>query len=163
MEMMKKIILYTLVVFLVCSCSKGTIYSHYEDLPVTGWNADSIVHFVFSVTDTIEPYDLVVDLRHTERYPFQNVFFFTEFYRIDTLSGDHLIVSDTLEYYLADSRGRWLGNGYGNLKDMPMLFMQNITFPIPGDYRLSVRQGMYGEELKGVSEIGLTVIESDRN
>lgn len=134
------------------ACSGGTIYSHYQALPRSGWHADSAVRYDFSVTDTLRTYDLIINLRHTDNYPNQNFWVFADFY-CDSL----LLASDTLDYFLADQRGRWLGNGFGDRRDMPMLYKRQYRFPASGDYSLTLRQGMRDTLLKGVSDIGLTI------
>lgn len=154
---MKKVIAYIVALISLASCSSNCIYSHYEDLPMAGWPSDSAYEFRFDVTDTIQAYDIILNLRHSEHYPYRNVWFFTELYQTDSVSGHITLSSDTLEYYLADRRGRWLGNGFGRLKDMPMLIQSNMYFAHPGTYYMQVKQGMREEKLCGVSELGLTV------
>jgi len=74
-----------------------------------------------------------------------------------TISHIEPIQTDTLEYYLADQRGRWLGNGFGDKKEMPCLVEENAPFDRPGVYRYCLKQGMREDVLKGVSEVGLIV------
>lgn len=137
---------------LCVGCSGRSVYSHYEPLPVSGWHADSAIVYDFAVADSSLTYDLVLNLRHTDLYPHQNFWVFADLYR-DSL----LLSSDTLDYYLADQRGRWLGNGFGGRRDMPMLYKHQFLFPFGGNYRLSVRHGMRTTLLTGVSDLGLTI------
>lgn len=141
-------------VALMCftACNRGVLVSHYESFDHEEWAIDSVKVFDFHVTEEGLSYDMVLGCRHTTEYPFQNIWLFTELYA-DTL----LLSSDTLEYYLADRRGRWLGNGTGRLREMPMLYKQNLLIPDTGVYRLEVRHGMRREVLAGMSELGLTV------
>lgn len=136
------------------SCQRGELYSHYEALPISGWEADSVVDFTFSANDTISPYQLVLSVRHFETYPYQNIWLFTELYE-----GEEVVKSDTLEFYLANQRGQWLGNGFGNRKEMPMLYRQGYRFPHSGEYRVRVKHGMRQQSLRGVSDIGLIVTQ----
>lgn len=137
---------------LLASCAGQTVYSHYEPLPISGWEADSAMVFDFAIPDSTRNYDIVVNLRHTDSYPNQNFWLFAELYR-DSM----LLSSDTLNYYLADQRGRWLGNGFGSRHDMPMLYRRQMLFPFSGNYRLHLRHGMRTTLLQGVSDIGVTV------
>jgi len=149
-------ILLTAAVLLLTGCTGRTVYSHYEALPVAGWHADSAIVYDFDVADSTAVYDIILNLRHTDRYPHQNFWVFAELYR-DTL----LLSTDTLDYYLADQRGRWLGNGFGNRRDMPMLYKHNTFFPEGGSYRLSLRHGMRDTLLVGVSDLGVTLEKAE--
>lgn len=156
---MKQAALYIAVLLCLASCSGSYVYSHYEALPINGWQADSAVDFRFEIADSLEVYDIVLNLRHSERYPYQNVWFFTELCSADSVQGELLLKADTLEYYLADRRGIWLGNGFGRLKDMPMLLKAGYSFPHAGEYVMHVRQGMREELLTGVSDLGLSILQ----
>ncbi len=149
--MRSKQIILLLLVGLCVACSKRTVYSEYQNLPVTGWEADSAVHFTFCITDTLATYDVLIHLRHTQRYPYQNMWLF-----IDEVTPT-LSKSDTIEFYLADQRGQWLGNGWGNLREMPVLYKQRATFPAAGEYTYTIHQGMREDCLRGVNDIGLTI------
>lgn len=149
-------LLFLLSVLCLSSCSGDMLYSHYEALPRSGWHADSAVHYDFNVTDTLSTYDFIINLRHTDNYPNQNFWVFADFY-CDSL----LLASDTLDYFLADQRGRWLGNGFGDRRDMPMLYKRQFRFPLSGDYSVMLRQGMRDTLLMGVSDIGLTIQRSE--
>lgn len=134
---------------IIAACSRGTVYSEFRHLPLNGWPADSVLTYKVNITDTVAHYDLVLNVRHGQNYPYQNIWFFVE----NGLSGQ----TDTLEYYLADQRGRWLGNGYGDRHDMPCLMLRNAQFPHAGTYIFKVRHGMRDEILLGIGEMGLTV------
>lgn len=136
-----------LSVVLFSSCNSHVVYSDYRPIPLRGWEADSVLTFEINIQDTLSEHDILLHVRHTDAYPYQNMWLF-----LDTPTG-----SDTIEFYLADQRGRWLGNGFGNIKEMPVLYGQSVVFPHSGVYRYTIRQGMREETLPGVHDIGLTV------
>lgn len=136
-------------VSVLSGCSSRTVYSRYLNIPSEGWQQDSVLTYDVAITDSLAAYSVVLSLRHTPAYPFQNLWLFVE--------SDVFGQRDTLEYYLADQRGRWLGNGFGDRKEMPCLLYEHLRFPHCGTYRFAVRQGMRKEWLNGVSEVGLVV------
>lgn len=149
--------IFAAMLCIVCaSCTRGTIYSHYEPLPLEGWEADSVLSYEFAVADTLSAYDIVLNLRHSENYPNQNFWVFASLWR-DSVC----ISSDTLDYFLADQRGRWLGNGFGSRRDMPMLYKRSLRFPLSGDYRICLQHGMREPLLRGVSDMGVSVSLSE--
>lgn len=151
---MRKLLIYLLPVVLLCSCTGGELYSHYQSFADQQWSADSAVVYQFEVQDTTNHYDMVLNLRHHTTYPFQNIWLFTRLYKDSVL-----LKTDTLDYYLCDQRGRWLGEGFGALRDMPMLYRRNIRFAAAGTYRLEVQHGMRDTLLRGVGDLGLQIAD----
>ena len=137
------------VTVLAAACSSRTAYSEFRDIPLSGWDKDSAVVYEVTVPDSLARYDVVLTVRHNQDYPYQNIWFFVE----NSLTG----ATDTLEYFLADQRGRWLGNGFGDRREMPCLIMQNVRWNRGNPTVFQVHQGMREDVLKGVTEVGLTV------
>ena len=111
---------------------------------------DSVLTYRFDVTDT-KPCNILLCVRHTESYPYQNMWLFCQ------LSNDTAAIwTDTIEFYLADDRGRWLGNGSQQI-EMPVLFAQSYQFPDTGKYVFTIQHGMREERLRGVSDVGVII------
>lgn len=137
---------------LLAACSSQTRYSSFQPVPLMGWDADSVLTYDIRVTDNT-PCDILLCVRHTESYPYQNMWLFCSLGRPDTTA----LWTDTLEFYLADDRGRWLGNGSVKLIEMPVIFAQNYQFPDTGRYVFRIQQGMRDKELRGVSDVGVII------
>lgn len=152
-RLIKTIILLT--VSLLCGCTQGVYYSEFKDVSPLAWDKDSAVVFTFSVTDTVQPYDVLLHVRHSDNYPYQNMWLF-----LTTTSPDSVVRSDTIEFYLADERGSWLGNGRNGHVSMPVLYEERYQFADTGTYSLAVRHGMRTSQLRGVSQIGMEIQES---
>ena len=112
---------------------------------------DSIVRFDYSVTDTLSDYRLLIHVRHTERYPYQNMWLFV---------GDSLH-RDTIEFYLADGRGRWLGDSHHGFIEMPVLLEDNYHFTDTGTYHLSITHGMRDTLFRGITDIGFEIFKQE--
>lgn len=74
---------------------------------------------------------------------------------------DEGTVQDTIEFYLADNRGKWLGNGYGNTYEMPVLYLNKQHFHTTDTIQFTICQAMREHILVGVNEIGLKIIQSE--
>jgi len=142
-----------------CACSGKTVFSEYQPLPREGWHADSALCFGFAAPDTISPYDVIISIRHTQQYPYQNMWLFISGNR--TAVTGHLSSRDTIEFFLADDRGRWLGNGYGNLREMPVLYMHNHIFRSTDTLSLCIEQAMRENTLRGISDVGVKIVKSE--
>lgn len=137
----------------LCSCGAKTMYADFQPVPMTGWQEDSVLTYAIDVDDTVNAYDVVLCVRHTESYPYQNMWLFCSF-------GKDSIAHDTIEFFLADDRGRWLGNGRNKWVEMPVLYEQNYHFPDTGQYVFTIQHGMRDESLRGVSDVGVIIRQS---
>lgn len=143
---MKKI-LWIAFVALLTACTSDIVYSRFMPIPSEKWHVDSVAQFDYSIADTTAHYQLLVYVRHTERYPYQNMWLF--------LSNGTM--SDTIEFYLADDRGQWLGNKHHGFIEMPVLIEDSYHYADTGVYHLSVQQAMRDTLLRGITDIGLEI------
>lgn len=152
----KYILLFCVVTFFA-SCDRNTIYQDFVSINKAGWNQDSIAVFSVDVKDTTNNYNVIIDIRNRNEYPYQNLFLFVSSY-----SPDNICVSDTLNCILSDELGRWYGKGIGSISNLPILYMSDIKFPKPGIYKFQIRHGMRETILKGMNDIGLRVEKIDQ-
>jgi len=149
--MRKNLLLLLLTIFCI-SCRNDIVYSRFNAIPSKEWHMDSAQCFDYRIVDQTLDYRLIVTVRHTERYPYQNMWLFL---------GDSLH-TDTIEFYLADDRGQWLGDKHSGLIEMPVLYEEHYHFPDTGIYSLSVRHGMRDSILNGIIDIGLEIISNGK-
>ena len=135
-----------LFVLLLASCNRP-MYVGLHDLPVTGWHQDSTLTYAVPVTDSVNAYDILLQLRTGSNYPYQNLWLFISEYRDSVF-----VTCDTIECMLADDRGRWLGKG--NIHhDLTLLYAPGCRFPHAGTYTYTITQGMREEVLHGVESV----------
>ena len=72
--------------------------------------------------------------------------------------GGLLLQRDTIECDLADSYGRWLGNG-ASIYELPLLYTSSYQFARTGEYLFTIQHGMRTEWLQGITDIGLIIEE----
>jgi len=153
-----------LVLLLLCGCTEGYI-ADYQTLKDGQWLAKESIEFSFPELDPSVKYDILLSLRNSNDYPFNNLFLLV------TLSHpDGYTEIDTLEYQMARSDGSWLGVGAGNIKDNLLEYRKAMTFPKSGIYRLSLAHALRnnGEAqgvsvLKGVIELGYQLVKGLNN
>ncbi|MFC2350565.1 MAG: gliding motility lipoprotein GldH, partial [Capnocytophaga granulosa] len=102
---MNRIFLFSIGFLLLASCGENIQYSEYETLP-QGWPANKAIAFRYQATDTLQKHNLFIMLRNNNDYPYSNIFLITkmEF-------PNNQVVVDTLEYEMATTEGKWLGEG----------------------------------------------------
>ena len=134
------------------SCNNNDVFTQFKTLPEEGWHKDSLAVFDVPITDISANYNIYVNIRNNNRYPYQNFWFFKT-----QITPDGTIVNDTIECYLADNRGKWLGSGIGAVYEMSVLCEQNVRFEKEGIYQYKITQGMREDVLRGIQDIGLQV------
>lgn len=144
--------------FILVSCDKKMVYDRYESFP-NQWERDSLARFTFKAPDTIQDYNLFINLRNTSEYNYNNLFLIA---RLTFPNGR--VVGDTLEYRMANPSGEWLGTGFGEVKANKLWYKENFRFDEDGTYELSIQQAMRkgGESrsldtLMGVTEVGFRI------
>ncbi|MCQ2209024.1 MAG: gliding motility lipoprotein GldH [Paludibacteraceae bacterium] len=140
------------LLFVLASCSNDIVYQDAHAIDDTGWYKNDFVSFDYNATDTTGTYNILVDIRNTPDYPFQNFWLF-----VHSTSPKGIEFSDTLECMLADQYGRWIGKSSGSMYSVPVLFLSNIQFPQEGTYHFDLVQGMRADTLQGIHEIGIRI------
>jgi gliding motility-associated lipoprotein GldH len=139
-------------VLLLGACNSNTFYSVYNDLPAAGWNKNSASVFQVNITDNSQPYNVLINVRHESNYPYQNFWMF-----VSEKSPEGTVTRDTIECFLADNRGKWLGSGLSSIYTMPVLINKNRKFTRAGTYTFEIKQGMRDDILTGIRNIGLEI------
>ena len=132
------------------SCRNDIVYSRFSSVPSEKWHMDSVMCFDYTIADAQPGYRMLVYVRHTERYPYQNMWLFV---------GDSLH-RDTIEFYLADDRGQWLGDKHHGFIEMPVLIEEHLQFPDTGRYSLSIGHAMRDTLLRGITDVGLEIVRN---
>lgn len=132
------------------SCKNNIVYEQHKKLEAGGWNADSPAVFQVPVQDTSSIYNVYIHLRNTGDYPWRNIYFF-----VNTVSPSEAHVADTVEYYLADEKGKWYGKGWGQVWSHMLPYRMNIKFPYQGIYTFTIKQGMRSDSLPSILDTGI--------
>jgi gliding motility-associated lipoprotein GldH len=143
--------------FFVSSCDGGLVYEKNERIPGNKWNRFNIPVFDVEISDTLNPHNLLINLRNTGEYPNSNIFLF-----ISATSPGGAFIRDTIELVLAEPSGKWKGRGFGSIWQNQFTYRQNIRFREEGIYRFKVEQAMRNEELPGITDVGLRIERSSR-
>ena len=147
---------------MLMSCDKNREFDQYESIP-DQWHRDSVMSFEFTAPDTIRQYNLFINLRNNSDYNYSNLFLIAN---MNFPNGK--VISDTLEYRMAEPSGEWLGTGFGELKESKLWYKENVRFTETGDYRIDIQQAMRKsgepegiEELEGITEVGFRIENID--
>jgi len=140
------------LLFLLSGCRRNVIFTDAVLIPGKVWDLDNLVVFSPEISDTVSFNNIYFNIRTGSAYPFRNIYLF-----VSTTSPKGKTITDTLQYMLADGKGKWYGKGLGDIHELKLPFKSDIYFPNKGKYTISIRHGMRIESLKGVYDFGLRV------
>ena len=140
------------IVALFSSCNSNVSFTDSVSMPSEEWTLENAPNFEAGISDTISFQNISFILRTGSSYPYKNIYLF-----VTTTSPAGKTISDTLQYMLADDRGKWHGKGFGDIHELKLPFKQGVYFPSKGIYSFKIRHGMRAETLKGVYDIGIRI------
>ncbi|PIB38003.1 gliding motility lipoprotein GldH [Maribacter sp. 4G9] len=160
---MRSYLFLMLAIFLLASCNTTGVTSEYKSLKGAVWNKDDIIEFSFTKMDTVQEYNMFINVRNDDTFPYSNLFLITS---LSTPEGE--VIQDTLEYTMALPDGTWLGKGTGSLKENKLWYKENIVFPVSGVYTLEVSHAMRKNgtvqgviSLEGITDVGIEITKSN--
>lgn len=133
----------------------NVVYVECSDMS-DGWPKDSVLAFPLTIDDAHGIYQTQIVVRNTDAYRNQNLWLFVD---TETPAGTHR--TDTVQFFLADEFGRWVGSGVGTVFENVWIYQPRVRYSEPGTYTLRLQHGMRYDVLGGVSEVGVRVLRMD--
>lgn len=150
--MIKNNIILVLCIIFMYSCNKSTVYEKYKTIPDYQWSINDTISFEVNILDTINNHNIFVNIRNSGLFPKRNIWLF-----VNTTDTKGRTITDTLNCFLANKAGKWLGSGFGDIYDNSFMLKENIKFPHKGKYRFEVIHGLRDSPIKGINDIGLSI------
>lgn len=148
------VLLVSFVFFIQCDSP----HFHQEQQSTkNNWNKSDALTFDFEIKDSLGTYDFYLLSRNNNEYAYSNLYLFTE---MKSPNGE--VFTDTLQYYLSFQDGEWVGSG-GSLKELFLLYRENVSLKDTGKYELKVSHGMREENLIGIEDISLIIDKVEAN
>ncbi len=151
-KLISMISILVVVLFAASSCDRDVIFEENIKIPGEQWHKDSLVYLTTEIKDTVELYNIYLNLRHSTEYDYKNLYLFFE-----TVLPNGQVIRDTVECILANRAGKWLGQGHGRIKSHKFHFREDIWFPYKGEYVFVMQQAMREETLNGITDVGIRI------
>ncbi|MFD2563726.1 gliding motility lipoprotein GldH [Aquimarina rubra] len=142
----------------VASCDDARVFDEYKTVS-DSWEKDEKISFVLPELDSLQRYNLFINVRNTNDYKFSNLFLIS---KMEFPNGK--TITDTLEYEMAKPNGEWLGIGFTDLKESKLWYKENVVFSEKGMYKVILQHAMRknGEtfginSLEGITDIGFRI------
>ena len=152
----KNSLLFLLASLLFFSCDEKRVFDEYKSVG-SSWQKDSIVSFDLPQLDSTKRYNLFLNLRNNNNYPFNNLFLIVS---LELPNGFTKV--DTLEYQMANPDGTLLGDGFSDLKESKLFYKEKVKFR--GKYKVHIKQAVREngkiqglKELPGITEVGFRI------
>jgi len=153
---LKNSVLILLVSVFFLSCDDKRVFDEYKSVG-SAWHKDSVVSFNLPELDSTKKYDLFLNIRDNNNYPFSNLFLIVS---LEKPNGYTKV--DTLEYEMAAPDGTLLGNGFTDIKESKLYYKENVKFR--EKYKLHIKQAVREggkvpgvTQLEGITEVGLRI------
>ena len=154
----KNSILFILVFLLVISCDEKRVFDQYQSVG-NAWHKDSVVTFELPKLDSKKHYNMYVNVRDNDAYPFNNLFLI-----VSLEHPNHQVKVDTLEYQMTNPDGTLLGEGFSDIKENKLFYKGKQNFTQKGIYKIHIRQAtrQTGKiegvtALPGISDVGFRI------
>lgn len=145
---------FSIAIFLT-GCIRSTKLDVYQkNIPIPGYSWDYNFHpeFDCKITDTAAVYNIYVTIRHTNSYPFSNIWLLIS----SSFEGEKP-KTKRVELPLADKEGQWLGSGMSDIYEHRIPIQENARFSKQGIYHFSFEQNMRLNPLPDIMSAGLRI------
>jgi gliding motility-associated lipoprotein GldH len=150
--------LFLLLTLVLVSCDKKSVFDQYKSVDNL-WHKDSIISFKLPQFDASKKYNLFINIRDNNDYPYDNIFLI-----VSMKQPNKKTLVDTLEYKMANPDGSLLGDGFSDVKTSKLVYKENISFDLKGEYIVKIQHAnrqtgkIVGlQNLKGVSDVGFRI------
>ena len=158
----KSSILFILIFFSLISCDKKRVFDEYQSVGKS-WHKDSIVSFDLPQLDPKKTYNLYVNVRDNDDYPFNNLFLI-----VSLEQPNKQIKVDTLEYQMTNPDGTLLGEGFTDIKENKLFYKDKVSFTQKGLYKVHIKHALRQTvkiegvtSLNGISDVGFRIESTD--
>lgn len=142
------------ILLLVSGCLSSPYYQKEYAMPKNAWAYNFRPSFKFEITDTNSLYNLYFLIRHTDAYPFSNIWLMV----YTKKPGDTTFEATRLEIPLAEPSGKWLGRGMGEIWEQRMpISVEGDTLMLrtKGMWEIRIEQNMRTNPLPEILQVGL--------
>lgn len=112
--------------------------------------------FEVAIADTAQRYNLYVNVRHTDNFPYSNLWM-----KVNTTFPSGKEIENRVNLPLADKSGKWFGAGSGDVITIQVPIQEMAQMPESGNYRFELIQDMRMNPLTDVLDVGIRVERAD--
>lgn len=139
------------------SCTKAPLFQKSYSFKNNTWEQAVKPKFAVEIKDTTQSYDVVLTIRTTTSYAYNNIWIY-----LNSKTPDGKTVREPFEIKITNPDGTWTGKKSGTIVENQLLFVRR-KMPQRGKYIFAVEQAVSQENLSEVLDVGMTVEQSHLN
>jgi gliding motility-associated lipoprotein GldH len=146
------------MLLMIVSCDKRSVFDQYKSVG-NAWHKDSIVTFELPKLDAKKPYNLYINVRDNDDYPFNNLFLI-----VSLEQPNKQVKVDTIEYQMTNPDGTLLGDGFSDVKESKLFYKGKENFTQKGVYKIHIKHAtrQTGKiegvtSLQGITDVGFRI------
>ncbi|MEP7266595.1 MAG: gliding motility lipoprotein GldH, partial [Saprospiraceae bacterium] len=116
------------------------------------WTSTDSIIYNFVVKDTNRFYNILLELDHNKKYPFENLYI-----KLNTHFPNQLQKSDIVSVILADETGEWYSDCRGKTCTFYLPLQEQIIFPQKGKYQIVLYPWMRQDSIRDIYRVGFKV------
>jgi gliding motility-associated lipoprotein GldH len=154
---MTKVVLALLTgcLFFATACDSSRLYETNMEFKNRSWNVSEKVSVEFEITDTVQRYNVYLNVRNSLDYPYSRIFVN---YTLQDSTSANLEKKMIGENLFDQKTGEPFGqSGIGDLYDHQFPILSNYIFRTAGKYKITFEQFMRQDTLQGVIAVGARV------
>ncbi len=141
----------------ISSCNTIDLFEKSVAIPGQQWKSSYTPSFTFTIGDTTASYNVILVLRHSDRYNYNNIWLNVSV----KPPGSDSTVSFKVDKLLGNN-DRWLGTGMDDVYEHRIelnkeLIDNKVSFRKKGDYTFTLQQIMREDPLKHILNAGLRI------
>ena len=152
-----KILFLLFVGLFFVSCTDQSFYEKSYSFKRNTWNQKVKPMFKVEIKDTSVYYDFILTLRNTTDYAYSNAWIY-----LNTKMPNKIKGREPYRIDITNPDGTWIGTKSGTIVEN-LLYFKRRKFPIKGIYYFQIEQAVVQENLTEVLDIGLRILESEKN
>lgn len=134
------------------ACKQNALYERMHNIPEAKWQRTFIPTFSFNISDSNAFYRVYVVVRHTNKYPYRNVWM-----NVGIQQPQDSMRVQQFELPLAAS-DKWLGVGMDDVFERRvLLFPRPVKFPHAGEVKFTLQHTMRLDPLPELLQVGIRV------
>lgn len=156
---MKRLLFLAALAAIMFSCDSKRVYETNKDFDNGLWSISDTVKFEFSIEDTTQTYNVLVNVRNTSDY--ETARLFMNYTLAD--SSEKVLNKKQLELFLFDRKtGEPFGeSGIGDIFAHQPITETGMRFPYRGQYSVQLNQAMRHDTLANILSVGVRVEKSN--
>lgn len=151
---MRRILLVGFTLIFTTACMYNQVFEKNHTFAKRQWTSKEVPSYTFNITDTLSNYMVYATLRHTDAYPFSNLWLQVE----TVLPGETKAIESKVELTLSQQDGKWLGRGMQDIREhqIPLTPQGSpVHFSKSGTYTMRLKQLMRQDPLPEMMSVGV--------